>query len=124
VFKLLKKNSNPLFQFSLLNFPFDRPVISAPASRDYLPFDLTPFQIRVIRGTLQMDSNLGDALSGLLLLHGANDSNNDPEDSSPTPTTNDIDLTPISNGSSSTPTSNDSMDVIPTSPAAVTERRK
>jgi hypothetical protein len=39
-------------------------------------------------------------------------------------TTNDNDVTPISNGSSLTPTSNDSMDVTPTSPTAVTERRK
>ncbi len=71
-----------------------------------------------------MDSNLGNALSGLLLLHGGNDLNNDCKDSSPAPTTNDINVTLISNGSSSTPTSNDSMDVTPTSPAAVTERRK
>jgi hypothetical protein len=71
-----------------------------------------------------MDSNLGNALSGLLLLYGGNDSNNDSKGSSPTPTTNDNDVTPISNGSSLTPTSLDSMDVTPTSPAAVTERRK
>jgi hypothetical protein len=71
-----------------------------------------------------MDSNLGDALSGLLLLHGGNDSNNDREDSSPTPTTNDINVTPISNGSSLTPTSNNSMGVTSTFPAVVTERRK
>jgi hypothetical protein len=71
-----------------------------------------------------MDSNLGDALSGLLLLHGCNDSNNDSKDSRPTPTTNDNDATPISNRNSSTPTSNDTMDVTPTYPAAVTERRK
>jgi hypothetical protein len=71
-----------------------------------------------------MDSNLGNALSGLLLLHGGNDSINDSKDSSPTPTTNDNDVTPPSNGSSTTPTSNNSMDVTPTSPAAVTERRK
>jgi hypothetical protein len=32
-------------------------------------------------------------------------------------------VTPTSNGSSSTPTSNGSMDVTPTSPAVVTERR-
>ncbi len=71
-----------------------------------------------------MDSNLGNALSGLLLLHGGNDSNNDSEDSSPTPTTNDNDVTPTCNGSSSTPNSNDSMGMTTTSPAAVTERRK
>ncbi len=66
-----------------------------------------------------MDSILGDALSGLW----GNDSNNDRKDSSPTPTTNDIDMTPVSDSSSLTPTSNDSMGVTPTSPAAVTERR-
>ncbi len=71
-----------------------------------------------------MDSNLGNALSALLLLHGGNDSNNDHQDSSLAPTTNDNDVTPISNGSSSTSISNNSMDVTPTSLAGVTERRK
>jgi hypothetical protein len=75
------------------------------------PLISSPFESKVIRGTLQMDSNLGDALSSLLLLHGGNDSNNDRKDSSPTPTTNDIDVTPISNGRSLTPTSNYSMEV-------------
>ncbi len=54
----------------------------------------------------------------------SNHSNNDSKDSSPTPTTNDNNVTPVSNGSSLTPTSNDSMDLTPTLPAAVIERRK
>jgi hypothetical protein len=47
-----------------------------------------------------MDANLGDALSGLLLL--SSDSNNDSDDDSMTHITNDSDVTPTSNNSSLT----------------------
>jgi hypothetical protein len=47
-----------------------------------------------------MDANLGDALSGLLLL--SSDSNNESDDGSMTHITNDSDVTPTSNNSSST----------------------
>jgi hypothetical protein len=62
-----------------------------------------------------MDTNhLGDALLGLLLLHGSNDSNND----STTPTTNDS-----NNKRGPTPTSNGNMDVTPTKEAEVYNKR-
>ena len=67
-----------------------------------------------------MDTNHpGDALAGLLLLQGSNDSNNYREDCSRTPTTDDSDVTPASNNIGPTPTSNDSMDVSPTSPVVM-----
>jgi hypothetical protein len=47
--------------------------------------------IKVIGGTLLMDTNLGDALSGLLLL--SRDSNNDSDDGSTTRITNDSNVT-------------------------------
>jgi hypothetical protein len=73
-----------------------------------------------------MDTNLGDdALSGLLLLYGGSDSNNDSKHSSRTHTTNDSDATPISNNGGSSPISNaGSMDVTPTPPTTETKRRK
>lgn len=81
--------------------------------------------IEVIRCTLPIVSNMGDAFSGLLLLHGGNYSNNDSKDDSTTPTTNDSKMTPTSNNDSGlTPTSDDSMDVTPTSLTAATKRRK
>ncbi len=65
-----------------------------------------------------MDTILGDASSGLLLLNS--DSNNDSDDGSTTCITNDSNLTPTSSiNGSSTPTSNaGSMDATPTPPAA------
>jgi len=74
-----------------------------------------------------MDTNHpGDALAGLLLLQGSNDSNNDREDCSRTSTTDDSDVTPASNNIGPTPASNDSMDVSPASPVVETkpERQK
>ena len=73
-----------------------------------------------------MDTNHpGDALAtGLLLLQGSNDSNNDREDCSRTSTTNDSDVAPASNNIGPTPTSNDSMDVSPTSPIVETEPKR
>jgi hypothetical protein len=72
-----------------------------------------------------MDANLGDTLSGLLLLYGGSDSNNDSKDRSMTHTTNDSDATPTSNNGGSTPISNaGSMDVTPTPPATEMKRRK
>ena len=71
-----------------------------------------------------MDTNLGDALSGLLLL--GSDSNNDSDDGSMTCIANDSKFTPtsFSNGDL-TPTSNaGSMDVAPTPPAAEKKKRK
>ncbi len=59
-----------------------------------------------------MDTNLGNALSGLLLLYGGSDSNNDSKDSSTTHTTNDSDATPTSNNGSSTPISNAGSNVV------------
>ncbi len=47
-----------------------------------------------------MNVNLGDALSGLLLL--SSDSNNDSDDGSMTHITNDSDVTPTTNNSSLT----------------------
>ncbi len=71
-----------------------------------------------------MDTNLGDALSGLLLL--GNDSNNDSDDGSTTCITNDSNSTPTSSSNGgSTPTSNaGSMDAAPTPPAAEMTKRK
>ena len=72
-----------------------------------------------------MDTNHpGDALAGLLLLQGSNDSNNDREDCSRTSTTNDSNVTPASNNIGPTPTSNDSMDVSPTSPVVDTKPKR
>jgi hypothetical protein len=72
-----------------------------------------------------MDTNLGDALPGLLLLYGGSDSNNDSKDSSMTHTTNDSDATPTLNNGSSTPISNaGSMDMTPTPLTAEMKRRK
>ena len=69
-----------------------------------------------------MDANLGDALSGLLLL--SSDSNNDSDDGSMTHITNDSDVNPTSINSSSTQANSGSMDVSTTPPAAETKRRK
>jgi hypothetical protein len=71
-----------------------------------------------------MDTNLGDALSGLLLL--GSDSNNDSEDGSTTRITNNSNLTPTpSSNGGLTPTSNaGSMDAAPTPPAAEMKKRK
>jgi hypothetical protein len=70
-----------------------------------------------------MDTNLGDAISGLLL-HGS-DSNNDSDDGSMTRITNESNVTPTSSNGGSTPTSNaGSMDTAPTPPAAETKKRK
>jgi hypothetical protein len=69
-----------------------------------------------------MDTNLDDAISGLLLLHGDNDLNND-RSGSTTPTFHDSGATTTFNNSGLPPTSNDSMDVTPTSPAAVTKKQ-
>ncbi len=71
-----------------------------------------------------MDTNLSDALSGLLLL--GSDSNNNSDDGSMTCITNDSNLTPTSSiNGGSTPTSNaGSMDVAPTPPAAEMKKRK
>jgi hypothetical protein len=70
-----------------------------------------------------MDTNLGDALSGLLL--PGSDSNNDSGDGSMTRITNDSNVTPTSSNGGSTPTSNaGSMDAAPTPPAAETKKRK
>ena len=66
----------------------------------------------------------GDALAGLLLLQGSNDSNNDREDCSRTSTTDDSDVTPASNNIGPTPTSNDSMDVPPASPVVETKPKR
>jgi hypothetical protein len=72
-----------------------------------------------------MDTNLGNALSGLFLLYGGSDSNNDSKDSSTTHTTNDSDAITISNNGGSSPISNaGSMDMTPTPSAAETKRRK
>ena len=73
-----------------------------------------------------MDTNHpGDALAtGLLLLQGSNDSNNDREDCSRTSTTNDSDVAPASNNIGPTPTSNDSMDVSPASPVVETKPKR
>jgi hypothetical protein len=80
--------------------------------------------IKVIGGTLLMDTNLGDALSGLLLL--GSDSNNNSDDGSTTCITNDSNFTPTSSiNGGSTPTSNaGSMDTAPTPPAAEMKKRK
>jgi hypothetical protein len=69
-----------------------------------------------------MDTNLGDALSGLL--HLSSDSNNDSDDGSTTHITNDSAVTPTSNNSSSTQANSGSMDASTTPPAAETKRRK
>ncbi len=70
-----------------------------------------------------MDTNLGDTLSGLLLL--GTDSNNDSDDGSMTRITNDSNVTPTSSNGGLTPTSNaGSMDVAPTPAAAETKKRK
>jgi hypothetical protein len=69
-----------------------------------------------------MDTNLGDALSGLLLL--GSDSNNDSDDGSTTRITNDSNVTPVSSNGGSTPTSNaGSMDTAHTPPAVETKKR-
>ncbi len=70
-----------------------------------------------------MDTNLGDALSGLLLLHS--DSNNDSDDGSMTRISNDSNVTPTSSNDGSTPTSNaGSMDAAPNTPhSAETKKR-
>jgi hypothetical protein len=67
-----------------------------------------------------MDTNLGDAISGLLLL--GSDSINECDDGSTAHITNDSDLTPTSSSNGSlTPTSNaGSKDAAPTPPAAET----
>ncbi len=71
-----------------------------------------------------MDTNLGDALSGLLLL--GSDSNNDSDDGSTTCITNDSDLTPTSSiNGGLIPTFNaGSMDAAPTPPTAEMKKRK
>jgi hypothetical protein len=69
-----------------------------------------------------MDTNLGDALSGLLLL--SSDSNNDSDDVSTTHITNDSDVTPTSNNNSLAQANSGSLDVSTTPPAAETKRRK
>ncbi len=71
-----------------------------------------------------MDTNLGDALSGLLLL--GSDSNNNSDDGSTTCITNDSNFTLTSSiNGGSTPTSNaGSMDTAPTPPAAEMKKRK
>ena len=70
-----------------------------------------------------MDTNLFDALSGLLLL--GRDSNYDSENGSTTRISNDSNVTPTSDNVRSTPTSDDSsMDVAPTPPAAEMKKRK
>ena len=71
-----------------------------------------------------MDTNLGDALSGLLLL--GSDSNNNSDDGSMTCITNDSNLTPTSSiNGGLTPTFNaGSMDAAPTPPAAEMKKRK
>ncbi len=71
-----------------------------------------------------MDTNLRDALSGLLLLRS--DSNNDSDDGSTTRISNDSNVTPTSINDGLTPTSNaGSMDAAPnTPPAAETKKRK
>ena len=71
-----------------------------------------------------MDTNLGDALSGLLLLRS--DSNNDSDDGSTTRISNDSNVTPTSSNDGSTPTSNaGSIDAAPdTPPAAEMKKRK
>jgi hypothetical protein len=66
----------------------------------------------------------GDALAGLLLLQGSNDSNNDRENCSRTSTTDDSNVTPASNNIGPTPTSNDSMDVPPASPVVETKPKR
>ena len=72
-----------------------------------------------------MDTNHPrDALAGLLLLQGSNDSNNDREDCSRTSTTDDSDVTPASNNIGPTPASNDSMDVSPASPVVETKPKR
>jgi hypothetical protein len=70
-----------------------------------------------------MGTNLGDSLSGLLLL--GSDSNNDSDDGSTTCITNDSNVTPTSSNGGLTPTSNaGGMDAAPTPPAAETKKRK
>jgi hypothetical protein len=71
-----------------------------------------------------MDTNLGDTLSGLLLL--GSDSNNDSDDGSTTRIINDSVLTPTSSSNGgSTPTSNaGSMDAALTPLAAEMKKRK
>ena len=64
-----------------------------------------------------MDIDLRNALSGLLLLHGGDDSINDNKDggTTTTPTNNDSDAIPTSGRGDSTPISNNSTDATPTS---------
>jgi hypothetical protein len=72
-----------------------------------------------------MDTNLGNTVSGLLLLYKGSDSNNDSKHSSTTHTTNDSDVTHISKNGGSSPNSNaGSMDTTPTPPTVETKRRK
>ncbi len=70
-----------------------------------------------------MDTNLGDALSGLLLLRS--DSNNDSDNGSTMRISNDSNVTSTSSNDGLTPTSNaGSMDAAPnTPPAAETKKR-
>ncbi len=70
-----------------------------------------------------MDTNLGDALSGLL--HLSSNSNNYSDDGSMTHITNDSNVSPTSSNGGSTSISNAcSMDATPTPPATEMKRRK
>ncbi len=70
-----------------------------------------------------MDTNLGDALSGLLLLRS--DSNNDSDDGSTTHISNESNVTPTSSNDGLTPTANaGSMDTAPNTPPAAEMKKR
>jgi hypothetical protein len=76
---------------------------------------MTNKKVTKANGLLLMGINLRDALSGLLLLHAGDDSNNDSEGVRTSRTNNDSDATAASGRSDSTPIPNDRMDATPTS---------